>query len=93
MDEQYSKARKKLQQKVIKRFDGCADGKSSDDWITDCADQDTVYPVANLLRKTLDQILGYRPSASGLNNCGSRPWKSEEHSISPEQQLIRMEEQ
>jgi hypothetical protein len=58
MDEQYDKAQKKLAQKVIKRFDGCADENSSDDWITACADQDKVYPVANLLKKTLDQILG-----------------------------------
>ena len=58
IDEQYDKAQKKLQQMVIKRFDGCADGNSSDDWIIACADQDTVYPVANLLKKTLEQILG-----------------------------------
>jgi hypothetical protein len=51
-------AKDRLVQCVIPRFDGCAGGNASDDWIIACNNQAVPYAVAARLLKTLDEILG-----------------------------------
>jgi hypothetical protein len=43
---------------IIPTFDGCAGGKTKDDWIVSCDDQEKPYAVAMRLKKTILEITG-----------------------------------